>query len=142
MSTNFEWIVDEAPFIKFAHGGKTRVLWNDAGIAHIGKRSLAGMWCHACDVTLCKGGNDAVHTGKAKWHKRCPKCKANDKELGHACSFSWAQDSSEVMNILGENLDKEVVVDEYGTKLTGRAMLDVLKDIKIHRFDMIGRNFC
>src|SRR5215212_11244709 len=70
---------------------------------HIGKRSAAGKYCWDCNTTLCKEGNDAVHTGSGypllnsgdmmkdlameikrseeKWYDECPIChKKPDKE--------------------------------------------------------------
>lgn len=60
---------------------------------HIGKRSAAGSYCWDCGITLCKGGNEAVHMGYRSsahesgckgdlacmcgWHKTCPKCGKN-----------------------------------------------------------------
>lgn len=48
---------------------------------HIGKRSAAGLYCYDCGVTLCKGGEDAIHESSSSWHDACPKCgKTHEKE--------------------------------------------------------------
>lgn len=52
---------------------------------HIGKRSAAGLYCWDCGVTLCKGGEEAIHYGcrtsghsnpfcNCGWYDVCPKC--------------------------------------------------------------------
>ena len=40
---------------------------------HIGKRSDAGFYCWDCEITLCKGGGRAVHSGD-EFYNKCPKC--------------------------------------------------------------------
>lgn len=47
---------------------------------HIGKRSAAGLYCWDCKTTLCKDGEEGVHTGKSEWHDACPVCGAIAKE--------------------------------------------------------------
>ena len=42
-------------------------------------------------------------------------------------SFSWAQDPDKVRAICGEHLDDEIIADEYGRKMTGRAFLDMVE---------------
>lgn len=55
---------------------------------HIGKRSAAGFYCWDCRLTLCLGGEQAVHYGghiglgkgltftvpRDEWAEKCPKC--------------------------------------------------------------------
>jgi len=70
---------------------------------HIGKRSVAGMYCWDCGITLCKDGETRVHctrrddnnpnSSETEWFKSCPKCGKNPEE---------------------ENLDKSSVGRELG----------------------------
>jgi hypothetical protein len=120
---------------------------------HIGKRSAAGLYCWDCEVTLCPGGESQVHMGRGDepWPDVCPRCGethvkewltagAAAVELGFAeprpgrpsgvrgcSSFSWAQDPDKVRAICGEHLDDEIIADEYGRKMTGRAFLDMVE---------------
>ncbi|MCF7795992.1 hypothetical protein K9M42_02765 [Patescibacteria group bacterium] len=41
---------------------------------HIGKRSAAGHYCWDCNITLCKEGEQGIHSSDSKWHERCPFC--------------------------------------------------------------------
>jgi len=63
---------------------------------HIGKRSAAGQYCWNCNVTLCKGGKENVHSSggfvvtssnsifdyikhiKTLWYDKCPKCNKEE----------------------------------------------------------------
>lgn len=135
--------------------------------AHIGKRSAAGWWCYSCGVTLCIGGKENVHSGYADWYKNCPKCKrpknqenlgdgAAGVELGFASprvekpsgvsscsSFSWAQEPDRVLAICQERPDEEIVVDEYGRALTGRAFAEMLAvNCPIQSTRSVGKDFC
>lgn len=121
---------------------------------HIGKRSTAGLYCWDCRVTLCKHGEEAIHGGtdRSAWYDRCPRCEKppygeNELragpaavELGFAkprdvrptgvrgtCSFSWAQDPDGVRRTCEARMDDEVVIDEYGHRLTGGAFLAMLR---------------
>jgi len=77
MGTNFYWAGEN-------------VRYSTDPLIHIGKRSAAGMYCWDCGVTLCKGGEDDIHSGSSRlyrrgdengtyyvrndWYDECPKC--------------------------------------------------------------------
>ena len=133
---------------------------------HIGKRSAAGMFCWSCNRTLCIGGPDAVHEGHSGWHDACPSCGARPVkeglksgpaavELGFAepraeaptdvrgaSSFTWAQEPDDVLRTLRSWPDTEIVIDEYGRKMTGAEFTKMLDSNCPIRFtDSIGREF-
>lgn len=139
MGTNFYWHVPP---------GESSLELRDL---HIGKRSAAGLFCWDCEVTLCEGGPDGIHTGRYGMLDRCPKCGQLPTphkgmsgpaavELGFAkasverpggvsgtSSFSWAEDPEHVGAICEKTPDDVLVEDEYGRLLTGRQFLDMLK---------------
>lgn len=50
---------------------------------HIGKRSAAGLYCWDCRLTLCPGGEAAVHSGgfdDPPWPTVCPRCGASKSD--------------------------------------------------------------
>lgn len=119
---------------------------------HIGKRQSAGPFCWDCHKTLCKQGEDAIHTEEAKWYDKCPVCGKDIKEEslseGHSSgvelgfsrpkqeqkkgimscsSFSWAQNPNYVRKICSEKSRKQLIVDEYGKKYTGKQFLEMLQ---------------
>jgi len=47
---------------------------------HLGKRSAAGRYCWDCRVTLCMGGEEAIHYGRSEWYDECPKCGAKPNQ--------------------------------------------------------------
>lgn len=91
---------------------------------HIGKRSAAGLYCWHCNLTLCKGGNDAVHMGKSQWHEACQRCGrlpvkdsissgaaarelgfdkspfSKKKDVASCSSFSWAMNPGDAWGLL------------------------------------------
>lgn len=145
----------------------TNFYWDGMGDEqHIGKRSAAGRWCWDCDVTLKVGGRKQVHLG-GDWLDECPLCArpfvpsdvawsgpvgvelgfsepqvARPTGVGTCSSFTWAQHPEHVATRCEEHADEEVIVDEYGRRLTGRAFLDMLRsNCPLQFTDMIGRWF-
>ncbi len=134
---------------------------------HIGKRSAAGPYCWDCSLTLCQGGESAIHYGRSGWFDNCPKCGgvrvttnslsegAAAIELGFAApnverptgvrstsSFSWAQDPERVGAICDQRANEQIVQDEYGRLLTGREFIDMLRaNCPIQDLSMIGIDF-
>ena len=168
MGTNFYWR-DPVDITDRTGAPWEPDLSQDDPRIHIGKRSAAGLYCWDCDVTLCKGGNDAIHHGISDWHDRCPRCGASKSpnearvmvsssavELGFAkpatkrktgvcgaASFSWAQDPERVGAICEQSADTPIIEDEYGTVLTGKGFLVMLRsNCPIQFTDSIGSRFC
>lgn len=131
-------------------------------LIHIGKRSAAGAYCWDCHITLCKGGDDAVHTNDSDWHTACPVCgkkykpesleeSATGRELGFnkhkphvkkgvsSCSsFNWAVSPQDFfLTIRPEHIE-----DEYGHKYNFKHFVDVLKECPIVYYQSIGADFC
>jgi len=127
---------------------------NDNSRYHIGKRSAAGWYCWDCGITLCKNGNEGVHT-KSEWYSKCPKCGkypneeslsdgAAGRELGFnkkpfqkkkgvasCCSFSWARELGRIQKI----------EDEYGREFTREEFLQMLEECPIQYWGSMGREF-
>ena len=123
---------------------------------HLGKRSAAGLYCWDCGLTLCKGGDGAIHHTTHDWYKTCPQCGAKPQdegwegtagvELGFAkkkptqktgvasCgSFTWAMEPTKVKGI--------AVKDEYGRLYTKRQWQAVLRACPIRYTHSIGIEF-
>jgi hypothetical protein len=113
---------------------------------HLGKRSAAGAWCFDCGITLCKDGIKGIHDGKSDWYKEgdkfiCPKCK---KEIKTFCSsWTWAVDPGDVFfkAELMANAKKKIVVDEYGTEMTGDEFMQELERMPVKFSHVIGADF-
>lgn len=125
---------------------------------HIGKRSAAGLYCWDCDLTLCEGGPDRVHSGRVPFATACRECgqepaqesirdSAAGRELGvntavamrktgvRSCgSFSWAMPPERLEGIAE-------IVDEYGRRYTRQAFLDMLSECPIRFTSSIGQWF-
>jgi hypothetical protein len=126
---------------------------------HIGKRSAAGLYCWDCGVTLCMGGEKAIHYDTHGWHDACPKCgnKPSEREslqdgsvgreLGFnksapmrktgvvSCSsFAWAMEPDQLEGY-------SQVVDEYGTHYTMMEFFQVLEECPVRDFEFVGREF-
>ena len=123
---------------------------------HLGKRSAAGFYCWDCSITLCKDGNEGIHSGRSDWYDKCPNCGkgkneeslSNDsagRELGFnkepfqkktgvaSCSsFSWARKLGRVQKI----------EDEYGHKYTRKEFEQILKECPIQSTHLLGQLFC
>lgn len=172
MSTNFYWITtnERRATLTLPSGEEIEgpAIGEDDPRVHIGLRSAAGRYCWDCRVTLCKNGEEGVHrhTTEFDWYDRCPRCKqapAREEgfpgpaaiELGFAesgsprptgvrgtCSFSWAQDPGGVLRTCEARMDDEIVVDEYGHRLTGGAFLAMLRaNCGINILLWIGQEF-
>lgn len=79
---------------------------------HIGKRSAAGLYCWDCRITLCKGGESAIHRGQLtaqpaggiRWRDevrdpdRVPGCPSSPDETCAGCMMRgrcWKGDDDE-----------------------------------------------
>jgi hypothetical protein len=173
MGTNFYWVVPGCePREHTLPTGETieiRRGYDDMDPkVHLGKRSGAGMFCWDCRVTLCKGGNEMLHTGRSEWFDRCPLCHKSERDriptrfdralsaeeapeavtdrngVSYCCSFSWAQNPETVRRILAEEMgsDRPLVEDEYRKTYTAREFVEVLADCPIEFTELIGREFC
>lgn len=121
---------------------------------HIGKRSAAGQYCWDCGITLCKSGEEGIHGGTSRWHRKCPKCgqqptperleeSSAGRELGFnkskprrkkgvkSCSsFTWARAG------LGDIPEKgKPIEDEYGQKYSLLQFLGVLEECPINFYE-------
>lgn len=151
MGTNFYWApVTEYPTVITFADGEERTIPKPEG-RHIGKRSAAGAYCFDCDITLCMGGNSAIHNSRSSWHDACPMCgktkpspdirrgagaielvfaRPNEKRptgIQTTSSFSWAIDPAEARHICEARMDQPCVVNEYGTVFTGAEFLRMLR---------------
>ena len=156
MGTNFYWLQEACPTCGYVEDRMDPEI-------HIGKRSAAGLYCWDCEITLCKQGTDGIHDDDADWYDKCPKCgkepeyegweSSAGRELGFAtskpkkktgvkscASFTWAQKSKDVIKKAKANLDKKIIIDEYGRTYTGKEFLQVLEECPI-QFKEIGRWF-
>ena len=170
MGTNFHWLVPDASAITLPTGETIDLgIETDDPRIHIGKRSAAGLYCFDCRVSLCPGGEKAVHDGTYdRWPDRCPKCGQSPAPTSHddrmnpvaielgfakatseqrtgvrgAASFTWAQDPERVVATCEAHADEEIVEDEYRRRYTGRQFVDMLNAACPIRFtDSIGRWF-
>jgi len=59
----------------YRHTAKGRFSLENPGIL-IGVRRSAGLYCWDCKLTLCKGGDEAIHKkgDDSLWHEKCPRC--------------------------------------------------------------------
>lgn len=168
MGTNF---AVEGYFFDFIEGlyvprGANLIDHMDPGI-HIGKRSAAGYYCWDCNETLYRGGVTRIHSGKDEgFFASCPKCgkktawegaipRATSVELGFSkpnddrptgvrtcSSFSWAQPPGAFKAWAKEHLEEELVVNEYGDKMTVGAFLNMLRtNCPIESVRMVGEWF-
>lgn len=140
----------------------TNFYWMDVNKkeVHIGKRSAAGYYCWGCGMTLCKGGEEDVHTDRSDWWDHCPNCNAKPKkesmeqsaagrELGFnksapakktgvrsCCSFNWATDPTKFfLSVPG------TITDEYGRKYSVKQFKQVLEECPIRYYGSIGVDF-
>jgi len=124
---------------------------------HIGKRSAAGAYCWDCDITLCKGDNEEIHSSNSEWYTECPICgnkpiteNLNESSIGRelgfnktkplkktgvkSCSsFTWACDNNEKL---------KKIKDEYGTIYSLSKFKKMLKECPVMYYNMIGEDFC
>jgi hypothetical protein len=158
MGTNFYWLEKE-PCDHCGRGASEG--------DHIGKRSAAGLFCWDCGETLCEGGNAAVHFSRHAWAKTCRKCGAAPAQEDHfktgpvavelgfsapreerpkgvrgTSSFSWAQEPEGVRRRCEAEMDRKLVVDEYGRITTGREFLAMLRsNCGIESTSSVGQSF-
>lgn len=137
MGTNFYWI-DTAP-VRAAHGIVDEDVSYDQQQQHIGKRSAAGKYCGECNLTLCKDGEKAIHSGKSEWYTSCPSC--GRKVETTTCTFLWAVSPWDVRHICLSNPDEVLIIDEYGRGYTGHEFTVVLQGCAFHNTECIGENF-
>lgn len=173
MGTNFKWakipLVDGAHIswksnkLFDEYGVEAGAIHDeDNPVLHIGKRSAAGPFCWNCNKTLCKEGNQGIHYGchheigcNCKWYDACPDCgKKHNPNSTHlegyrpsgvesCCSFSWAQEPEFVRMLCTVFADKEIILDEYERKLTGREFLTMIEiNCPVQFTDSIGVTFC
>lgn len=170
MGTNFYWAMPERQSFTLPTGDVIEAGFSDYcddARIHIGKRSAAGLYCWNCRITLCVGGETEIHMGRSDWLEVCPKCGQSKAdvdglrqgpaavELGFAkpevvpptgvrgcASFSWAQDPERVKRICEQRLEEELIVDEYGRRLTCNQFLQMLAaNCPVQFTDHIGREF-
>jgi len=153
MGTNFYWLT-RPKSLKIKKIATGEIIYPCINInepeygLHLGKRSAAGYYCWDCKLTLCAGGEINVHKSLENWYTECPKCgKSKDKIKGFkntasvefgfckpndlkrigvhtCCSFTWAENPDEIKNFCKKNLDKNIVVNEYGEEFTGKQFLE------------------
>lgn len=132
---------------------------------HIGKRSAAGLYCWNCRCTLCAAGEEYIHYSRHnRFLDHCPRCGSgptNEQdgpvavELGWSegrqeaptgvrgtSSFTWAQEPAVVRRTCEERMDESIVVDEYGTEMTGREFLTMLRcNCAVEYLHLVGKWF-
>jgi len=107
---------------------------------HIGKRSFAGKYCWECMRTLCES-ESLIHSCDGEWCEICPDCMSK-KNVDGACSFSWAQLPSKVIEFCQEHPYEEIMEDECGRPLTGEEFVDMLfKYCPIWIYSFISQEF-
>lgn len=129
----------------------------------IGKRSAAGLYCWDCNATLCASGKDGVHRGYSHFFSKCSACggeprkesidegsvglelgfskinEARPKGVSSCSSFHWHLKREDVQNKCNKELLNEIIVDEYGKKMTGEVfMCMLLCQCPIQFMDLIG----
>ena len=137
-------------------------------IRHIGKRSAAGRYCWDCETTLCRSGQRGIHRSTSEWYDNCPECGQSQQsspleedgnpaglELGFAStneskpsgvkgasSFLWSGEPQRVKQICEQNLEEDIIRDEYGRTLTGGEFLEMLENqCPIEHRHSIGQRF-
>jgi len=125
-------------------------------LEHIGKRSAAGLYCWSCDAPLPEDEEKCIHCG-TRWERKGPGEPGNAAgvELGfaepamerphngvtNASAFRWAMEPDRVRLLCEASMDAPCVVDEYGSKMTGREFLEMLRcQCPLERFS-IGVEF-
>ncbi len=126
---------------------------------HIGKRSAAGAYCWDCDITLCKDGNEAIHSEHSSFYDKCPLCgkkyknegwkSTGGRELGFnktppkrktgvaSCSsFNWAMAPTKLLL-----KPPKQVLDEYGRVYSWKQFQKVLEECPVHFYSSIGVDF-
>ncbi len=133
---------------------------------HIGKRSAAGLYCWDCGITLCVGGEEAIHRGtiisrnpiryrESTWLKSCPKCgkQPEDENMEHSSAgrelgFNKTKPEKKTgvrscaSFTWARPLGKiRLIVDEYGREYSIGEFKKVLEECPIQFFGSIGKGF-
>lgn len=136
--------------------------------SHIGKRSAAGLYCWDCELTLCRGGNDAIHFNTHSWSDCCLECGKTyiDEKVGTpgnpaglelgfappniqrptgvrgASSFTWAQDPLFVRETCRIFATKPMIRDEYRRIFLCAEFIEMLRvQCPIEHVRSIGQYF-
>jgi len=104
---------------------------------HIGKSSAAGKYCTRCNLTLCREGMHAIHSGRATKYNYCPKCGYPAVLMPHAISFTWDMTPEEYAELPTHT----VVRDEYGAEYPYDSFNQLLPDFRFHFHHLIGKDF-
>ena len=100
---------------------------------HIGKRSAAGYYCKKCNITLCDGGFDGIHSSDTGFYEKCPICNS-DKDITHVCSFTW-QWSEKLWHRIFDKISGKLIVDEYGDEYSVEYFIgEELKAVPFNMF--------
>ena len=70
---------------------------------------------------------------------------SNEKQtgVGSCSSFSWAEHPDVAMQKINEHLHEEMIVDEYGRRMTCEAFINMLDNNSPIRFTrLVGKEFC
>lgn len=175
MGTNFYWFMEHQtvgdralPTGEIIY--RTKGFDEDDPKYHLGKRSGAGRYCWDCKLTLCAGGEGAIHEGKSTFFSACPKCGKTEEDgfpsrfdrvidlreeynaeendyrkptgISGACSFTWAQDAERALKIMMDQPGEVLVEDEYGRTYTGDEFIRLLDaSCPIHFHNLVGQRF-
>ena len=115
---------------------------------HIGKRSMAGKFCHDCGVSACDNAYDslqnrdiygawAVHYASAKFLYRCPIC-GKDLTESYTCSFSFAMKPKDLQAYLDSG---GLVEDEYKRMYSREQFSEEIKGCGIKYYHSVGLDF-
>lgn len=131
---------------------------------HIGKRSVAGLYCFDCRCSLCIDGEAGVHFSSSGWYQACPGCgqeftkeELNESSVGvelgfnknttekksgvKSCSsFSWALDPSQFKELLEH--PELIVLDEYKHEYSPEEIRETIDACPIKYLHSIGKEFC
>lgn len=100
---------------------------------HIGKRSAAGYYCKKCNITLCDGGFDGIHSSDTGFYHQCPICHSNN-DVEHVCSFTW-QWSEKLWHRIFDKISGKLIVDEYGDEYSVEYFIgEELKAVPFNMF--------
>ena len=103
---------------------------------HIGKRSGAGPWCSACNVSFLVVPLTSNVDNDSKFHDKCPKCDSLIKNAIGVCMFTFGKYGPINKRIMQENKEKICARDEYGCLYNGEEMLEIIDNCKIFFIEM------
>ena len=131
MGTNFYWKAIPRELKKYRANVEKYIGAVDDNpdnvLLHIGKRSVAGLYCHNCGTTLNKHGTNYVHDWEhTNWYKQCPIC---GREGVSVISFCWTIMKHKwiVERLYNENCKEKLIVDEYGNEYTPTEFRDEVR---------------